>query len=143
MRLVRVVYGKTSTDVFGRRLCPWRRKLDCDHAHCRAYAGRRGDVGNRVREEIHIGKAGDPTAQHLGNRKPRAVGDESWASQAHLGRPYPLVEPALKRHVICEAAQQCHRGVRVGVDQARKQHVLGTLMQGIRRVFLIGARPWQ
>ena len=62
--------------------------------------------------------------QHLAAGQQRAVVDELAPSQRRFQRPDPFLQPALERQVVADAAQQIHRGVGVGVDQARDQQVV-------------------
>ena len=55
----------------------------------------------------------------------RPVVDEVGVDKAALARPDRLLEPGLERHIVGDAAQQGHGGVRVGVDEPRQQNVGG------------------
>ena len=68
--------------------------------------------------EVHLDAGGDAVAQHLrrrgGHRDLDVLGGEP-----RLARPHDLLQPAVQRQPLALAAEQHHRRVRVGVDQAR------------------------
>jgi hypothetical protein len=78
-----------------------------------------------VGEEVVLVGAGGAAAQHLGHRQLHAVAHELGTDHLGLGRPDVLLQPHHQRQVVGQPAQQGHGVVRVGVDQARDQRVLG------------------
>ena len=71
------------------------------------------------------GKAGRPAAQHLEAREPRPGRDELLGQQRLLDRPDAGRQPFHQRQVVAEAAQQRHRRMRVEVEQAGNDDVVG------------------
>jgi len=123
--LPRVARSETQREV-GVRIGRVRgREVEHRHADQRADAGVVVGARRRVRVEVHVVAAGDAAAQHLGAREQRAVVDEFGRHEPALARPDVLLEPGLQRHVVGDAAQQCHRRVRVCVDEAGDQRVRG------------------
>jgi len=88
----------------------------------------------RLGIEVHVVEGRDAAAQHLAAGEHRAVVDERVGYQGGLDRPDPLVQPALERQVVGDAAQQAHRGVAMQIDQAGDQQVVGALDQGGARM---------
>ena len=100
-----------------------RGKVEHRQSQHRAHAQFEEGARARVRKEIHVVAAGDPAAQHFGRGETGAVVDEVGRHEAGLARPDVPLEPDLQRHVVGDAAEEAHRRVRVGVDEARQQHV--------------------
>jgi len=103
------------------------REVDDDQAEGDAHARRGRGLERRLGEEIHVVEAGDAAAQHLGAGERGAVAHELRRHVLHLGGPDVLLQPALERQVVGQAAHQRHGGVRMRVDQARDENVLGQL----------------
>ena len=82
-------------------------------------------LGDPVHKEIHIGEAGRPRGEHLHDRQLRPCID-AVAVEPVLHRPNPLFKPLHQRQLFAEAAQQRHRRVSVGVDEAGQQRRLAT-----------------
>jgi hypothetical protein len=89
------------------------------------------ELGGRARDdvgpEVHVAEAGHTGTQHLGDGELRAIAHEPGIDPALLQRPDDLAEPGHQRAVLCAAAQQGHRRMRVGVDEAGQQGVLRPL----------------
>ena len=103
-------------------LGPCGREIDHRQSHARTEAvllvGRRLHVG----EEIVFVAAGRAPAQHLGDCQGHAVGDKLRPDHGGFDRPDMFLQPDLERQVVGNAAQQGHRIVGMGVDQARYQY---------------------
>ncbi|MCY1354708.1 hypothetical protein D9M69_410980 [compost metagenome] len=84
-------------------------------------AGGMDDGAGLRREEIHIGEAADAALDLLGHGQFGAVADEGLVHPLGFGRPDVFLEPGHQRQVVSQPAEQGHRGVAVGVDQARGQ----------------------
>ena len=113
---------------------PGRLELDDGRTDIGAHAGIFGRLGDDVGEEILVAEAGDAGLQHLGDRELGAVPNHLGADPALLDRPHPVTKPGSERQVVCVAAQQRHRGMGMGVDQARNHHVTGALDDHARLV---------
>ncbi|MNF83484.1 hypothetical protein D3C84_658090 [compost metagenome] len=94
---------------------------------------RNGDLGanaavvhaltGNFREEIHVRETGDATFDLLGNGQVRAVAHECFVDPFALGRPDVLFQPGHQGQIIGQAAEQGHRRMPVGIDQAgAEQH---------------------
>ncbi|VVN34582.1 hypothetical protein PS639_04994 [Pseudomonas fluorescens] len=80
-------------------------------------------TGN-LREEIHVREAGDAAFDLLGDRQVGAVANKGFVNPFGFGRPNVVFQPGHQRQIIRQAAEQRHRGMPVGIDQARaEQHV--------------------
>ena len=89
-------------------------------------AGFGGDFG----EEVHVRGGGGAAGDHLGDRQAGAVAHEVGVHPALLQRPDGLREPGVQGLRLAQAAQQRHRQVAVGVDEARHQGVAVQLHPG-------------
>jgi hypothetical protein len=76
-------------------------------------------------------------------RKLHAVAHELRPDHLGLGRPDVLLQPGHQRQVVSQPTQQRHRVVRVAVDQARDQRVLGKLDPLARRIGDARVGDWQ
>ena len=120
----RVAGGEALAQVVGGVARVGARKLERDDADHGAHADAAQGRGGRTRVEIHVVAAGHAGADHLESREAGALMHEVGADQRSFERPDALVQPVHQRHVVAHATQQCHRGVRVRVDQARNQRML-------------------
>ena len=127
-----VVHFAGTVEVFVIARCPRGRKIDHRQADARAESellvGRRLHVG----EEVVLVGAGGAAPQHLGNRQRAAIGDEIRPDHRGLDRPDVLLQPDLQRQVVGDPAQQGHRIVGVGIDQAGDQRPAGPRHDGLR-----------
>ncbi len=114
-------------DVFLRVRRPGGGEVDEDHADRRAHLSGIGGARGLVGEEIHVVEAGGAAAQHLGHRQPRAVVNEFGADPGAFGRPDVISQPLHQRQIVGKAAEQTHRRVGVGVDEAGDQRVFGQI----------------
>ena len=112
-------------EVFVVALGPGGGEIDHRQADPRAEAVALVGRGLHVREEVVLVAAGGTAAQHLGDRQFDAVGDETGRNHACLDRPDVVLQPGLERQVVGDPAQQGHRVVAVGVDQAGDEHAIG------------------
>ncbi len=114
-----VVHGERLVQVFVGVLRPGRRKVEHDQADDAAHADGLQRAGDLVREVEHVAQAGRAAANHLGRGEAHAVGGKLGIDPARLGRPDVLGQPFHQRQVVGEPAEQAHRRVGMGVDQAR------------------------
>ena len=93
-----------------------------EHSWSDQAAHRRSEDGleQRLVEEVHLARGGDAVSQELGATKGPAPVDVV-GSEPSLARPQDLVQEPLERHVLGRSAKQRHRGMAMGVDQARHQ----------------------
>ncbi len=94
-----------------------RRKFQHRLRAQRPQSGRRRRFGHRLFEVVHVREAGGPRADHLRAGEPRAERDELRPHELALHRHHVAHQPDVKAQVICQAAQECHRHMGVGVDQ--------------------------
>ncbi|MNY06563.1 hypothetical protein D3C86_1393250 [compost metagenome] len=97
------------------------REVQHRNGDLRAHAAAMGHLAGDLREEVHVGEGGDAALDLLGDGQCGAVADEVLAHPLGLGRPDVLLQPGHQRQVVGQAAEQAHRRVAVGVDQAGGQ----------------------
>ncbi len=104
----------------------------------RTYACLVHALDGRLRVEVHVGEAADAALDLFGDGQVGAVADEGLVDPFALGRPDVLVQPGHQRQVVGDAAQQGHRRMAVGVDQAGGEqavrqfaHLAGGMAQGL------------
>ena len=96
-----------------------RRKLEHRLRAEGAHAGGGRGFGHGLLEVVHVGEARSARADHLGAREPGAERDELRRHELALDRHHVAHQPDVEPQIVREAAQERHRRVRVGVDQAR------------------------
>ena len=85
--------------------------------HCAHSAGL-DNIRDNVGKVIHVDKHRGTAAYHLPAREFRADANEVRVDKLDLRRKNIVVQPVHERQVVCHAAQQGHRGMRVAVDEA-------------------------
>ena len=85
--------------------------------------GAQAGIGRGLRDllhvrPVHVGKRRRAALDHLDGREHRAPVDVLFL-HLRLSRPDHVVEPVHEVHVVRIAAEQRHRGVRVGIDKTR------------------------
>jgi hypothetical protein len=93
-------------------------RLAEDAAQSRGFRG----AGDLVLEVVHVGVGCRAGFDHLQRRQPRAGADELGRHRLRLGREDVFLQPVHQREIVCKAAEQHHRCVRMRVDQARHDH---------------------
>jgi hypothetical protein len=96
-----------------------------------------GGLSDDLREEILVAEAGYASAYHLGYGELSAVPDHFRAYPALFDRPDDVAQPGFEGEIVCKAAKQGHRGMRVGIDEARYQDVIGAFDEHTGLVFLL------
>jgi hypothetical protein len=99
-------------------------------------------AGHLVHVVVHIDKGGRSRFQHLGDGQ-EAPPAHMLGGKARFEGPHLLLEPRLKRQVVGVAAEEGHRRVAVGVDEAGQHHAAAAvdgLVVGRARL-LVGGGP--
>jgi hypothetical protein len=118
--------------------CVRCREVEHDEAEHRPDSGLDAGAGGGVGMEVHVVEAGRAALEHLGGGEAHAVVDELRRDVTALPWPDLALQPHLERDVVGHTAEEGHRGVRVGVDEAGHQRVAGQLDARARRVVAIG-----
>ncbi len=84
-------------------------------------------VGDRLFEVIHVGEAGRAGSNHLGAREACAERHEVRPHELAFDGHHVAHQPDVESEVVGHAAQQRHRGVRVGVHQAGHHDAPGAI----------------
>ena len=106
----------------------YRRADDSTHLH----AGR--CFGDDLREKVLVAETSRSAQQHFCDGELRAVAYELRTDPTPLGRPDALGQPALQRQVVGKPAEQAHRRMCVGVDEAGNQRMRRPLHHAARLV---------
>ena len=129
-----VVHLRRAREILVRPAGPHGGKVEHDHAHHAAHAGRRRRAPRVAGIEVHVVEAGRSPAQHLGDRERSSVAHEFIADPAALDRPDVLLEPAHEGQVVGDAPHERHSRVGVGVDEPRQERVLAKRHGPVRGV---------
>jgi hypothetical protein len=112
------------TNGFVRRAGAGNREVENRDRDLCANAALMHALAGNLGEEIHVREAGDAAFDLLGDGQVGAVADEILVDPFGFGRPDVVFQPGHQRQVIGQAAEQAHRRMSVGVDQAgAEQHV--------------------
>ncbi|MNI74842.1 hypothetical protein D3C73_1309530 [compost metagenome] len=84
-------------------------------------------LAGNLREEVHVRETGDAAFDLLGDGKVGAVAHEVLVDPLGFGGPDVVFQPGHQWQVIGQAAEQCHRRVPVGIDQAGAEQHVGQL----------------
>ncbi|MNP31091.1 hypothetical protein D3C76_1241970 [compost metagenome] len=101
--------------------CPGDGEIQDRNGDLGAHAAFMDALAGRLGEEIHVREAGDTTLELLGDGQVSAVAHECFIDPASFGWPDVLFEPGHQGQVIGQAAEQRHRGMAMGVDQAGRE----------------------
>jgi hypothetical protein len=136
---VLVVKREALVEPFRRACAPGVGKLDHRERELGAHAGAADLLGGDLGKVVHVRKAGDAGADHLGEREAGAVADELLVHPLRLQRPDLLAQPGLQRGIFAGTSEERHGGMPVGVDEAGQQHVAleaDAALRGVARVHL-------
>ena len=133
-----VMHRQRLVEVFVAAARPRRRKLDHRQADEGAEAELAVSRRLHVRVKIVFVAAGGTATDHLGDCEFHAVAHELRPHDLGLRRPHMILQPGHERHVVRQAAHQCHRVVRMGVDQAWNQRMASKFDALARRELLAG-----
>ena len=111
----------------GGRLGVGHGEADDGLAQHAAHSGLLGHFRHHVLEVVHVGEGGGPAQQHFEATQARAPAHELRRDVLGFRREDVLFEPVLEPHVVRDSPEQRHGGVRVGVDQARRQDGVRTV----------------
>jgi hypothetical protein len=84
----------------------------------RAHPGVGRGLRDRFLEVVHVGKAGDARPDHLRAAEMRAEADELGRDELPFDRHHVAHQPDVQPEIVGQAAQQRHRRMGVGIDQA-------------------------
>ena len=88
-------------------------------------------LGRGVELVIHVEEGRRTAAEHLHAGQLGAPIDVL-VRQLRLIRPDGLLEPLHERHVVAVAAEECHGGMRVGVDESGDEGLAAAVDHGVR-----------
>src|SRR5471030_1663715 len=106
------------TNGFIRSGSTWNREIEDRNRDLRANTAVMHPLAGNLREEIHVREAGDAPFYLLGDGQIRAIAHEIFIDPFGFGRPDVVFQPSHQRQIIGQAAEQRHRRVAMGVDQA-------------------------
>ena len=109
-----------------------------DHA---AHPGLFSGLGDNVLEVVHIGVRGRAAEQHFEAGQSRAPADEIGRDVLLLGGENVFLEPILQTQIVGDSAEQRHRRVAVGVDEAGRDEIVGPVDTLFRLKALFDLRP--
>ena len=113
--LLNVGFGIRSIRCWELQNCTAQR---CPHAGFQR--GSRGDIVI----EVHISEACGTRADHFGCRQFGAVKYIRFREVLCFVRPDVVVEPRHQRCVVCKTAHQCHRGMRMQINESGDKHMI-------------------
>ncbi len=116
------------------RLRVWGGELEHRLRADRSHSDFGYSLRHRLFEVIHVRKASDAAADHLGAGQQRAQTHEFGRNEFPLDRHHVAQQPDVQPAVVGQAAQQRHGRVGVSVDQARDEGLAATVDDLIRLV---------
>ena len=117
--------------------------LEDDHANGGPHAAIGHGPGSGIGVKVHVTAGRGSPLEHFEQCQLGAVPDEITGNPTRFAGPDVLAQPEFQREIVCQAAEQRHGGMGMGVYQSRKQHVGGTVDAGSRRIGLKGRRTRQ
>ena len=112
-------------DTFAQRFISVARSWDREVQHRNRYlcpnSMLMNELADHVREEIHIGKAGDAALELLRDRKLASGLYERFVYPSAFRWPNVLAQPRHQGQVVSQSAKQSHGSVPVRIDKSRSQ----------------------
>ena len=106
-----------------RIACIRGREFDQDNTEGSSHAAVDCGPACLLGKEIHVVEGGDAAFQHFGAGESGAVINEPLGDVPSFGRPDVFGQPVHQCEIIGEPAKQCHRRMRVQIDESWNQYL--------------------